>query len=78
MVGAVSDQNVDLEAVKDEAALWVARLRGGDCTLQDERAFRTWLTADPAHATATQARDNQHRQHRSSQDTWNSQFVLAH
>lgn len=55
MVGAMDDQGVDLEAVKDEAALWVARLRGGDCTLQDERAFRTWLTSSPAHAAAFEA-----------------------
>jgi transmembrane sensor len=43
------------EAVKDEAALWVARLRGGDCTLGDERDFRAWLTAGPAHAAAFEA-----------------------
>lgn len=43
------------DAVKDEAALWVARLRGGACTLDDERAFRAWLTADPSHSAAFEA-----------------------
>jgi len=43
------------EAIKDEAALWVARLRGGDCTLEDERDFRAWLTADASHAAAFEA-----------------------
>lgn len=43
------------ETVKDQAALWVARLRGGNCTLQDERSFRAWLTADASHVTAFEA-----------------------
>src|SRR5215469_3003003 len=35
-----------------EAAIWLARLRADDRSVEDERAFRAWLTADPSHAAA--------------------------
>src|SRR5512141_363368 len=35
-----------------EAAIWLARLRADDRSLEDERAFRAWLMADPGHAAA--------------------------
>lgn len=37
--------------VQAEAATWLARLHADGRSLQDERAFQTWL-ADPVHATA--------------------------
>jgi transmembrane sensor len=49
------DPGAALETIQDEAALWVARLRGGNCTLHDKRAFRAWLIAAPAHASAFEA-----------------------
>jgi len=56
MVTVVGGKEVEpSEAVKDEAAAWVARLRGGNCTLDDERSFRAWLTADVTHASAFEA-----------------------
>jgi transmembrane sensor len=55
MVTVIGGNAQPSEAVKDEAADWVAKLRAGDCTLHDERAFRTWLTADPTHAVAFEA-----------------------
>jgi len=38
-----------------EAAIWLARLRADDRSLEDERAFRSWLMADPRHAAAFEA-----------------------
>ncbi len=38
-----------------EAADWLARLRADDRSLEDERAFRAWLHADPCHAAAFEA-----------------------
>ncbi len=38
-----------------EAAIWLARLRADDRSVEDERAFRAWLTADPSHAVAFEA-----------------------
>ena len=38
-----------------EAADWLARLRADDRSLEDERAFRSWLMADPCHAAAFEA-----------------------
>src|ERR1700754_4238869 len=38
-----------------EAAVWLARLRADDRSLEDERAFRAWLMADPRHAAAFEA-----------------------
>jgi transmembrane sensor len=38
-----------------EAADWLARLRADDRSLEDERAFRAWLLADPRHAAAFEA-----------------------
>jgi transmembrane sensor len=38
-----------------EAAVWLARLRADDRSLEDERAFRSWLMADPRHAAAFEA-----------------------
>jgi transmembrane sensor len=38
-----------------EAAIWLARLRADDRTLEDERAFRSWLMADARHAAAFEA-----------------------
>jgi transmembrane sensor len=35
-----------------EAADWLARLRADDRSPEDERAFRSWLMADPCHAAA--------------------------
>ena len=35
-----------------EAAIWLARLRADDRSVEDERAFRAWLMADPRHAAA--------------------------
>lgn len=35
-----------------EAATWAARLRADDCSVQDERAFRDWLSVDPARIAA--------------------------
>lgn len=38
-----------------EAAVWLARQRADDRSLEDERAFRSWLMADPRHAAAFEA-----------------------
>lgn len=38
-----------------EAADWLARLRADDRSLEDERAFRAWMAADPGHAVAFDA-----------------------
>jgi len=38
-----------------EAAIWLARLRADDRSIEDERAFRSWLMADPRHAAAFEA-----------------------
>jgi transmembrane sensor len=38
-----------------EASIWLARLRADDRSLEDERAFRAWLMADPRHAAAFEA-----------------------
>ncbi|MGZ5929612.1 MAG: FecR family protein [Rhizomicrobium sp.] len=38
-----------------EAAIWLARLRADDRSLEDERAFRAWLMADARHAAAFEA-----------------------
>ena len=35
-----------------EAAIWLARLRADDRSIEDERAFRAWLMADSRHAAA--------------------------
>ncbi len=39
----------------NEAAIWLARLRADDRSIEDERAFRAWLMADPSHAVAFEA-----------------------
>jgi transmembrane sensor len=41
-----------------EAAAWLARLHADDRSLADEEAFRAWLAADPANATAFEAMDH--------------------
>ena len=38
-----------------EASIWLARLRADDRSLEDERAFRAWLMADPRHEAAFEA-----------------------
>jgi transmembrane sensor len=43
--------------IRAEAAAWLARLHAEDRDAADEAAFRTWLSADPAHATAFEAVD---------------------
>jgi transmembrane sensor len=40
------------EKVSAEAGAWLARLQSGDISSQDETAFQSWVTADPAHAAA--------------------------
>lgn len=35
-----------------EAAVWHVRLRAGDCTLDERKAFAAWLGRDPAHRAA--------------------------
>jgi transmembrane sensor len=43
--------------IRAEAAAWLARLRAEDRDAADEAAFRAWLNASPAHATAFEAVD---------------------
>jgi transmembrane sensor len=43
--------------IRAEAAAWVARLHAEDRDAADEAAFRAWLNASPAHATAFEAVD---------------------
>lgn len=43
--------------IRAEAAAWLARLRAEDRDAADEAAFRAWLNADAAHATAFEAVD---------------------
>ena len=43
--------------IRAEAAAWVARLHAEDRDAADEAAFRAWLSASPAHATAFEAVD---------------------
>ena len=43
--------------IRAEAAAWLARLHAEDRNAADEAAFRAWLSADPAHATAFEAVD---------------------
>jgi len=43
--------------IRAEAAAWLARLHAEDRDVADEAAFRTWLSADPAHALAFEAVD---------------------
>lgn len=43
--------------VRAEAAAWLARLHAEDRDGADERAFRAWLNANPAHAAAFEAVD---------------------
>ena len=42
------------EVLRDEAAAWLARLRGAS-TAQDHAAFEAWYDADPDHAAAYEA-----------------------
>jgi transmembrane sensor len=44
-------------AVRAEAAAWLARLRADDRQIADEAAFRDWLDASPVHAAAFEAVD---------------------
>ncbi len=50
-----------------KAADWLARLRADDRSLEDERAFRAWLAADPRNAAAFDATNT----------TWESVGALA-
>src|SRR4051812_9816213 len=43
--------------IRAEAAAWLARLHAEDRDAADEAAFRAWLGANPAHATAFEAVD---------------------
>lgn len=47
-----SSRNARAGNATAEAAAWLARLHADTCTAADERAFRAWLAADPAHAEA--------------------------
>ncbi|MBB2188239.1 DUF4880 domain-containing protein [Gluconacetobacter liquefaciens] len=38
--------------IRDDAALWIARLHADDCTDDDRARFLHWLHADAAHAQA--------------------------
>ncbi|MFW7268710.1 FecR family protein [Gluconacetobacter sp. Hr-1-5] len=38
--------------IRDDAALWIARLHADDCTDEDRARFLHWLHADAAHARA--------------------------
>lgn len=40
--------------VQEEAALWFARLRGGELSAEDEIAFQTWLQQSAGHQAAFQ------------------------
>jgi transmembrane sensor len=53
IIQANSPHSPDLpEAVRAEAAVWLARLHSEQRTASTERAFRAWFTADPMHAAA--------------------------
>jgi transmembrane sensor len=43
------------ETARAEAAAWLARLRADDRSPADERAFQSWLAADPRHIAAFEA-----------------------
>ena len=43
------------QAARAEAAAWLARLRADDRSAADERAFQSWLAADPGHIAAFEA-----------------------
>ena len=45
------------DAIRAEAAAWLARLRADDRNIADEAAFRAWLDASPVHAAALEAVD---------------------
>jgi transmembrane sensor len=48
----MSNPGVD-EALREQAAAWLARVRGGGA--DDQRAFKEWYQADPSHAAAYDA-----------------------
>lgn len=52
MNAATSSSKPASEAVRAEAAAWIARLHGSDRTAADESSFRRWLAAKPEHAAA--------------------------
>ena len=43
------------KTARAEAAAWLARLRADDRSPADERAFQSWLAADPSHIAAFEA-----------------------
>jgi transmembrane sensor len=49
--------SVPAPEIRAEAAAWLARLRAEDRDAMDEAAFRAWLNASPANATAFEAVD---------------------
>jgi transmembrane sensor len=55
--GLVSMTTVPSPQIRAQAAAWLARLRADDRDAGDERAFRAWLAASPAHAAAFEAVD---------------------
>jgi transmembrane sensor len=46
------------ESSHAEAARWVARRRGGDCSPEEQRAFIRWLNADAANSKAYKQAEN--------------------
>ena len=42
----------DISQIRSDAAGWLARLHADDRSAADEEAFRIWMLADPAHASA--------------------------
>ena len=50
----MSDQEAMTQAQRDAAATWLVRRQAGPLSPADKAAFRSWITADPRHATALQ------------------------
>lgn len=46
------DHEHDMEAIHHQASRWFARLRAGDCSVEERRDFDAWRTAHAAHAEA--------------------------
>jgi transmembrane sensor len=44
--------NSEVQALRAEAAAWLARLRSEERTVEDERGFRAWLAESEAHRAA--------------------------
>jgi transmembrane sensor len=58
----MSDQEPITEAQRDAAATWAVRRQDGPLSPVDEAAFRSWIEADPRHATALREAETLWRQ----------------